>query len=80
MREELEIKLQNDFPFMKQNRANEERNIYRRWGCECSNGWYKLLHECCQKIMDRYEQEGLSIDFVPAQIKEKFGSLRFYYG
>lgn len=80
MKEEWELKLQKDFPFMKQNDSNDERNIYRRWGCECSGGWYNLLHDCCQEITDRYEDAGVSIDFVPAQIKEKFGTLRFYFG
>lgn len=80
MKEEWEVKLQEEFPFMKQNHSDDERNVYRRWGCECSRGWYNLLHECCQAITDRYEDAGVPIDFVPAQIKEKFGTLRFYFG
>ena len=36
MREELERKLQEDFLFMKQNNVDEERGLFRRWGCECS--------------------------------------------
>ncbi|NLM19030.1 MAG: hypothetical protein GX217_03280 [Clostridiaceae bacterium] len=69
-----------EFPFMKQNNVKEEHNIYRRWGFECSSGWYELLRNCCQQITDRYAEAGVPIDFVPAQIKEKFGTLRFYYG
>lgn len=52
MKDELELKLQEDFPFMKQNHVNDESNIYRRWGCECSGGWYDLIHDCCQAITD----------------------------
>lgn len=37
MREELELKLQEDFPFMQQNRVESEHNIYRKWGIECSS-------------------------------------------
>ena len=79
--DEWEIKLQEDFPFMEQNPDDE--NIYRKWGFECSGGWYQLLRECCEAIVARYAEDGIgldNIDFEPAQIKEKFGTLRFYYG
>ena len=80
--EEWKIKIQEVFPFMKQD-SNDDGNIYRKWGFACSGGWYKLLGECCEAIVARYAEEGIGlddIDFVPAQIKEKFGTLRFYYG
>lgn len=79
MKEQLEQQLQAEFPFMKQNRVEEERNTYRRWGCECSAGWYSLIRAMCQSIADRYAVEGASIDIVPLQLKEKFAALRFYY-
>ncbi len=31
MREELELKLQEEFDFMWQNNVDEERELYRRW-------------------------------------------------
>lgn len=64
MREELELKLQEDFPFMKQNRVESERNIYRKWGCECSSGWYQLIHDLCQEITDRYAVDEAPVDIV----------------
>lgn len=79
MNDELELKLQEDFPFMKQNRVYGERNAYRRWGCECSGGWYSLIHNLCQEITEKYTEYQLSIDIVVLQIKEKFAALRFYY-
>lgn len=79
MREELELKLQEDFPFMQQNRVESEHNIYRKWGIECSSGWYQLLHDLCQEITDRYAADEAPVDIVIQQIKEKFASLRFYY-
>lgn len=42
-----------------------------------------MLRECCESIVARYAEDGIGlddIDFEPAQIKEKFGTLRFYYG
>ena len=38
MREELGLKLQEEFEFMWQNNVDEEKSLYRRWGCECSDG------------------------------------------
>lgn len=80
--EEWKIKLQQDFPFMEQDPNDDGHNIYRKWGFECYGGWYRLLRECCEAIVKRYEKDGIGIDdidFVPAQIKEKFGTLRLYY-
>lgn len=68
---------------MKQTSNEEDESVYRRWGFECSGGWYQLLRECCETIVARYAQDGIEpndIDFEPAQIKGKFGALRFYYG
>lgn len=82
MKEDFEKQLQSNFLFMLQNQDKEERNIYRRWGCECSSGWFELIHELCQRITNRYAEEGISaneIDLEVFQIKEKFGTLRFYY-
>ena len=80
MNNELELKLQEEFPFMKQNNVDEEKNLYRRFGFDCGDGWFDLLRDCCRKITERYAEAGVPIDFVPEQIKEKFGTLRFYYG
>ena len=82
LNKEWTIKLQEDFPFMRQNNVEEERNTYKRWGFECSGGWYQLLRECCEAIVSRYAEDGIGIDhidFEPIQIKEKFGTLRFYF-
>lgn len=79
MKHELELKLQEDYSFMKQNRVSDERNTYRRFGCECGNGWYKLIQKLCQEITEKYAEYQLSVDIVVLQVKGKFGKLRFYY-
>lgn len=79
MKDEFELKLQEDYTFMKQNRVDGERNSYRRFGCECSGGWYSLIHNLCQEITEKYAEYKLPIDIVVLQIKEKFATLRFYY-
>ena len=76
MKDEFELKLQEDYTFMKQNRVDGERNSYKRWGCECSNGWYSLIHNLCQEITEKYAEYKLPIDIVVLQIKEKFATLR----
>ena len=79
MNEKLEAKLQKEFTFMRQTHDPNDSSIYRIYGCECSSGWYDLIRDCCRKIADKYAESGVQVDFVPQQIKEKFGTLRFYY-
>lgn len=79
MKDELELKLQKKFPFMKQNRVDGERNIYKRWGCECGSGWYNLIRDLCQEITEKYAEYQFPVDIVIVQVKEKFAALRFYY-
>ncbi len=66
MKTTLEQKLRTAFPFM--NRC-----------CECADGWYQLLYDLCQEITDRYEKDNEEVDIEVGQVKEKFGTLRFYY-
>ena len=76
------VKLQADYPFMDRARIDDERNIYCSYGFECEGGWYQLLDECCDSITELYARRGIepdAIDLVPNQIKEKYGTLRFYY-
>lgn len=40
---------------------------------ECQSGWYSLIQQC------DIELTALDPDYKPAQIKEKFGTLRFYF-
>ena len=54
MREELELKLHEEFEFVWQNNVEEEKRLYRRWGCECFDGWYGIIHDCCKQIEGRY--------------------------
>jgi hypothetical protein len=114
MRRELELKLQEEFPFMQNKcpitpymfekmdeesgrlthkewlRAREEAeesgqvdfrnfNSYEQYGCDCNDGWYEVIRGLCRDIADAYAERGLEPDVVPEQIKEKFGTLRFYY-
>lgn len=83
MRVELEEKLVKEFPFLEENSEQLEEdkinNLYLAFGCECDDGWYELLKEMFQEVVNRYEAAGLPVDLEVLQIKEKFAELRVYY-
>lgn len=79
MNSKLEAKLQEDFPFMQRESTSVYGNIYRRWGCECGDGWYALIYELCNEITRAFELEDKPVSIIVKQVKEKFGKLRFYY-
>ncbi len=79
MKNELELKLQKEFPFMQQNHVDSEKITYRRFGCECNDGWYNLIHDLCREITAKYAEYQFPSDIIVLQVKEKFATLRFYY-
>lgn len=54
------------------------KNISTRSQSDLSQGWYKLVDELCQQINIVITDDELA-NFEVLQIKEKFGSLRFYF-
>lgn len=49
------------------------------WGFECGDGWFKLIDELSSKIEAWNNLNPADITVEAVQVKEKFGSLRFYY-
>ncbi len=48
------------------------------WGLECGNGWYDLIDKLCGQL--QFNTDNNNYPQVEAvQVKEKYGSLRFYY-
>jgi len=47
-----------------------------KWGFECDIGWYDLLDDLMNNIMSKDPDREIRV----LQIKEKFGTLRFYIG
>jgi len=47
-------------------------------GLECGEGWNQMLYELCTKIQQYITDTPLQSNFRVTQIKEKFGTLRFY--
>ena len=53
------------------------------WGIECEDGWYWLLDQLCYSIQSEVEnantfRPALKFSVRAAQVKSKYGSLRFY--
>lgn len=72
MTKELEKKFFDRFSFFKPEKPMTESLMC--FGFECSDGWYDLLWRLCEDIDKMEKPEGFEV----VQVKEKFGSLRFY--
>ena len=48
------------------------------WGFECGDGWYDLLNMLCINIQTHCEYNPDIPQVVAMQVKEKYGTLRFY--
>jgi hypothetical protein len=52
-------------------------------GFACGKGWWPILEALCGQIQHHIDWKNKQLEVVPqvtvAQIKEKFGGLRFYY-
>lgn len=87
MRKELEMKLAEKYPFMGRTETSEEQeakygrieNLFQAFGYECDDGWFSILDSMCDEILTAYEETGQPVNLVVGQVKEKYGTLRFYY-
>ena len=81
MREELEQKLMDDFPFMEVKSFVDGERLGCPIICECQDGWFKLIYSMCKEIDELYKAKGKDVNELNIeQIKEKFGRLRIYMG
>lgn len=80
MRKELDDLLCERYPKIFSQRHADMKTTAMCWGFECGDGWFDLIDYLCQTIqwhIDENAKPGTS-QFVCSQVKEKFGSLRFY--
>lgn len=83
MKDELDLALCEKYPliFAKRNASMTETAMC--WGFEHGDGWYQIIDSLCGNIqnhIDWQEKIGKSVpQVVASQVKEKFGTLRFYY-
>lgn len=48
------------------------------WGFSCKDGWFDLIDTLCGQLQFWTDNNGAP-QVVAKQVKEKFGTLRFYY-
>ena len=77
MTKELELKLVEKYPKILKNYGGDKKLTCMHWGMECGDGWYALLDETMHKL--QHICDTMHVQVIAEQIKEKLGSLRFYY-
>ena len=81
MKKELDDKLCAKYPKIFANRHGDMRETLMCWGFDCGDGWYWLIDKLCSNLQwdtDKNNRDGKYPQVVAAQVKEKFGGLRFY--
>ena len=73
MKQELQDRIFNRFEQMFRKKDLDMSQTCMCWGIDCGNGWFDLIWELCEKIEPLVDKE-----FAVEQVKEKFGTLRFY--
>jgi hypothetical protein len=83
MRPELDEQLCKKYPQMMVNRDLPMTETCMCWGFECGDGWFNILNQLMGNIQHHLDWKNRTSEVVPQvtldQVKEKFGTLRFYY-
>lgn len=74
MKREFDEALCRDFPAIFRNRYADNRTTCMCWGMDCEDGWEPLIRKLCEQM--EYVAPGV---VVADQVKEKYGTLRFYF-
>lgn len=77
MREELDKALCRDFPILFQQRGLSPQETCMCWGFP-GDGWEPLIRRCAEKVEAINRTLPPDQAIVASQVKEKFGTLRFY--
>jgi len=78
MKKELEMKLVNKFPKIFQEYHMLPRESCMGKGIECNDGWYDIINRTCKQLQWNTDNNNYP-QVICQQLKEKFGSMRFYY-
>lgn len=76
MHKDLEKTLVETFPELYRQYNLSAQNSCMYWGFECPDRWYFKIYELSRKITDYMKDNNFLVE--AAQVKEKFGGLRFY--
>lgn len=69
------------FPILFQERKKSMQETCMCWGIECPKGWWHILEQLCT-VLEFHNMEfvkNYNLAIVADQVKEKFGTLRFYF-
>ena len=75
MKQELELNLVKKYPNLFKDYRGDMRQTCMAWGMCCGDGWYKIINSIGYQL----KCLGIEDKVIAAQVKEKFGGLRFYY-
>ena len=69
-----------DFPNLYRDRHGNMMNTCMCWGFECGDGWFELLYNISYFLEKEIESTNYEKDYpiCASQVKEKYGTLRFY--
>lgn len=87
MKKELDSYLVEKYPKIFINRYGDMKETAMVWGFEHGDGWFWLLDQLCDSIQNyidnnnnwKKSDEEKIPQVVATQVKEKFGTLSFYY-
>jgi hypothetical protein len=83
MKQELDELLCKKYPKMMVNRDKNMQETCMCWGFECGDGWFNILDQLMGNIQHHIDWQNKKGEVVAQvtldQVKEKFGTLRFYY-
>ena len=82
MKRELDEKLVNTFPLLYADRHSSMQSTSMCWGFSCGDGWFDIIWQLSSKLEPLIQKIIKENPNLPhpraAQVKEKFGGLRFY--
>ena len=83
MKLELDQLLCEKYPKMMVNRNKNMQETCMCWGFECGDGWFNILDQLMGNIQHHIDWKNRKEEVIAQvtldQVKEKFGTLRFYY-
>lgn len=79
MNRDLEAKLFKNYPELFADRKKTIQESCMPWGICCGDGWYTIINILCRQIEWTNKQHLKDCTIRSSQVKEKYGTLRFYY-
>jgi hypothetical protein len=83
MKQELDEYLCKVYPKIFAERNLPMTETCMCWGFDCGDGWFQIINQLCNNIQHRLDwvnrDSVVVAQVVVQQVKEKFGTLRFYY-